>query len=203
LALHSLTFSGSEDPNSFSRGLVERLLRKLEQQQLPHLSETEQAHLIVMIQTTLEVCASPSLIYESLTLNIIQIDEQRRALDANGLRYLISIRSFYTLNKRLESSDKPAELDGSLNARAGKRDRLRYRDIVWAFHSESQQIMMGASTEACGGRMTWTDAKALGVFLWTRSSEELVRASPSDRGMRAYIMGRKTKWRCLLGISIY
>ncbi|KAH7334362.1 RAVE protein 1 C terminal-domain-containing protein [Rhizoctonia solani] len=153
-----ITWSGSaddEDPHSFSRRLVERLLSKLEQQRPPHLSETENAHLIVMIQTTLE------------------IDEQRRALDANGLRYIISIRSFYTLNKRLEASGNNFKHNGIPSTRAGKRERLRYRDIVWAFHSESQQIMMDASTEACGGRMTWSDAKALGVFLWTRSSEDL------------------------------
>ncbi|KAG8694259.1 regulator of (H+)-ATPase in vacuolar membrane, partial [Ceratobasidium sp. 394] len=153
-----LTWSSTtddDDPNSFSRKLVECLLRKLEERRLPHLSKTEQAHLIVMIQTTLE------------------IDEQRRSLDANGLRYLISIRSFYTLNKRLELSNKSPEINGFSSGRTGKRDRLRYRDIVWAFHSESQQIMLGASTEACGGRMTWADAKALGVFLWTRSSEDL------------------------------
>ncbi|KAG8745914.1 regulator of (H+)-ATPase in vacuolar membrane [Ceratobasidium sp. 414] len=153
-----LTWSSTaddDDPNSFSRRLVARLLRKLEERRLPHLSETEQAHLIVMIQTTLE------------------IDEQRRSLDANGLRYLISIRSFYTLNKRLELSNKSLEINSVSSGRTGKRDRLRYRDIVWAFHSESQQIMLGASTEACGGRMTWADAKALGVFLWTRSSEDL------------------------------
>ncbi|CAE6416915.1 unnamed protein product [Rhizoctonia solani] len=153
-----ITWSGSaddDDPNSFSRRLVERLLRKLEQKRPPHLSESEQAHLIVMIQTTLE------------------IDEQRRALDANGLRYLISIRSFYTLNRRLEAFGDDLKHNGVSNSRAGKRERLRYRDIVWAFHSESQQIMMDASTEACGGRMTWSDAKALGVFLWTRSPEDL------------------------------
>ncbi|KAG8690966.1 regulator of (H+)-ATPase in vacuolar membrane [Ceratobasidium sp. 423] len=147
-----ITWSGSaddDDPNSFSRRLVERLLRKLEQQRPPHLSESEQAHLI--------------------------IDEQRRALDANGLRYLISIRSFYTLNKRLEASGDDPKHNGISSSRAGKRERLRYRDIVWAFHSESQQIMMDASTEACGGRMTWSDAKALGVFLWTRSPEDLIK----------------------------
>lgn len=168
-----------DDPNSFSRKLVERLLRKLEQQPLPHLSKTEQAHLIVMIQTTLE------------------IDEQRRALDANGLRYLISIRSFYTLNKRLESSHPPVELNGPLSGRAGKRDRLRYRDIVWAFHSESQQIMMGASTEACGGRMTWTDAKALGVFLWTRSPEDL-KSQMEVLARNQYLLAERDPVSCSL-----
>ncbi|QRW12027.1 RAV1-regulator of (H+)-ATPase in vacuolar membrane-like protein [Ceratobasidium sp. AG-Ba] len=176
-----LTWSSTtddDDPNSFSRRLVERLLKKLEERRLPHLSETEQAHLIVMIQTTLE------------------IDEQRRSLDANGLRYLISIRSFYTLNKRLESSNKLPETNGG-NGRTGKRDRLRYRDIVWAFHSESQQIMLGASTEACGGKMTWSDAKALGVFLWTRSSEDL-KSQMEVLARNQYMQGDRDPASCSL-----
>ncbi|KAG9100994.1 regulator of (H+)-ATPase in vacuolar membrane [Ceratobasidium sp. 370] len=177
-----LTWSSTaddDDPNSFSRRLVERLLRKLEERRLPHLSETEQAHLIVMIQTTLE------------------IDEQRRSLDANGLRYLVSVRSFYTLNKRLELSNKSLEINGASSGRTGKRDRLRYRDIVWAFHSESQQIMLGASTEACGGRMTWADAKALGVFLWTRSSEDL-KSQMEVLARNQYMLGDRDPVSCSL-----
>ncbi|KAG9128028.1 regulator of (H+)-ATPase in vacuolar membrane [Ceratobasidium sp. 392] len=177
-----LTWSSTaddDDPNSFSRKLVERLLRKLDERRLPHLSETEQAHLIVMIQTTLE------------------IDEQRRSLDANGLRYLISIRSFYTLNKRLESSNKSLEVAGASGGRTGKRERLRYRDIVWAFHSESQQIMLGASTEACGGRMTWADAKALGIFLWTRSSEDL-KSQMEVLARNQYMIGDRDPVSCSL-----
>ncbi|CAE6472515.1 unnamed protein product [Rhizoctonia solani] len=177
-----ITWSSSaddDDPHSFSRRLVERLLQKLEQQRLPHLSETEQAHLIVMIQTTLE------------------IDEQRRALDANGLRYLISSRSFYTLNKRLETFGDNGKQNGIASTRAGKRERLRYRDIVWAFHSESQQIMMDASTEACGGRMTWSDAKALGVFLWTRSSEDL-KNQMEVLARNQYLIGDRDPVSCSL-----
>jgi hypothetical protein len=54
--MYLTSYACSDDSHSFSRRLVERLLNKLEEQRLPHLSETEQAHLIVMIQTTLEVC---------------------------------------------------------------------------------------------------------------------------------------------------
>ncbi|KAG8902927.1 regulator of (H+)-ATPase in vacuolar membrane, partial [Tulasnella sp. 403] len=38
---------------------------------------------------------------------------------------------------------------------------------------ESQDILMSASTVACGGKMLWLDARALGVFLWGRSTESL------------------------------
>ena len=55
-----------------------------------------------------------------------------------------------------------------------KRERLRYRDMVWAFHSESQEILLSACASACGGKIKWADAKALGIFLWLNSDESMV-----------------------------
>ncbi|RXW19520.1 hypothetical protein EST38_g6323 [Candolleomyces aberdarensis] len=136
------------DEEEFSRALVTRLIRHLESHQLPHLTSNEQAHLIVLIQTTLET------------------DEQRRALDENGLRYLISMRSFYILNQR-------ASQKSTLPPRSAKRERLRYRDMIWAFHSESQDLLLNSSVAACGGKLTWSEARALGVPLWLNSTETL------------------------------
>jgi RAVE protein 1 C terminal len=97
------------------------------------------------------------------------------------------MRSFYILNKRVSSpgsrSPNPNQsqdsiapvLHSALEYRRGFRDRIRYRDIVWAFHSNSQEILLAASTAACGGKMLWKDARAMGVFLWLNSVESLVR----------------------------
>ncbi|TFK30799.1 WD repeat-containing protein [Coprinopsis marcescibilis] len=139
------------EEEQFSRGLVNRLISHLEKHPLPHLTPNEQAHLVVLIQTTLE------------------IDEQRRALDANGLRYLISMRSFYITNQRANTSPT----NGALLHQTGKRERLRFRDMLWAFHSESQDLLLNASTAACNGKMTWSDARALGISLWLTSPETL------------------------------
>lgn len=49
-----ICFLRSED-EGFSRQLVIRLIESLETQPLPHLTPNEQAHLSVLIQTTLEV----------------------------------------------------------------------------------------------------------------------------------------------------
>ncbi|KZV81002.1 hypothetical protein EXIGLDRAFT_780266 [Exidia glandulosa HHB12029] len=127
--------SDDEDDQGFSRALVNRLISRLNTTTLPYLSANEQKHLAVSVQTTLE------------------IEEQRRALDECGLRFLISMRSFYILNAREDSGSE-------------SRERLRYRDMVWAFHSESQDLLLAAATQACGGKMLWTDAKAVGLFLW-------------------------------------
>ena len=107
----------------------------------------------------------------------IQADRQRRALDPNGLRYLITMRVFYIFNRRLSIPNSPAS-NGALSGQLQKRERLRYRDIIWAFHSESQDLLLNASIAACdGGKMCWPDARALGVYIWLRSPEIMVRPS--------------------------
>lgn len=158
---YSLLFSMPDleeetDEDQFSRSRVEQLLGHLEEQPLPHLTPNEHASLLVLIQTTLE------------------IEEQRRALDANGLRYLISMRVFYITNRRLSAPSTPASArSGAVSRTIKPRQRLRYRDIVWAFHSESQELLLSTSMAACGGKMTWPDARALGVFLWMHPGESM------------------------------
>ena len=149
----------STDDDDFSPSLVKQLLDSLEEEPIPHLTPNEQQTLLVLIQT------------------VGEIEEQRRALDANGLRYLITMRVFYILNRRLSNPNSPAS-NGQLSSRINKRERLRYRDMIWAFHSESQELLLTASIGSCdGGKMLWSDAKALGVFVWLRSHETMVRYS--------------------------
>src|ERR1700742_3845156 len=92
----------------------------------------------------------------------LQVDEQRRALDADGLRYLISMRSFYILNERIGKQNGMATpgSHSSHTERLNRRQRIRYRDIIWAFHSQSQDLLLSASVEACGGKMLWPDARS-------------------------------------------
>lgn len=57
---HSQTWTSAHCPQSsdeeqFSRGLVENLITKLEEQPLPHLTPNEHEYLLVLIQATLEV----------------------------------------------------------------------------------------------------------------------------------------------------
>ncbi|KIO08400.1 hypothetical protein M404DRAFT_997326 [Pisolithus tinctorius Marx 270] len=159
----------SEDQR-FSRALVESLIERLETHPLSHLTPNEHAHLIVLIQTTLE------------------IDEQRRALDANGFRYVLSMRSFYILNRRITSDPNSPQSGGDIARKTGWRDRLRYRDMIWAFHSESQEILLNASVAACNGKMLWSDARALGVFIWL-NSVDVMRSHMETIARNEYMSG--------------
>ena len=104
----------------------------------------------------------------------MKIDEQRRALDENGFRYVLSMRSFYILNRRIASDPSSPRSDGAIVRRTGWRERIRYRDMIWAFFSESQGILLDASVAACNGKMLWADARALGVFIWLNSIDAMV-----------------------------
>ncbi|KIY70161.1 hypothetical protein CYLTODRAFT_348194 [Cylindrobasidium torrendii FP15055 ss-10] len=143
--------NGYSDEPAFSRTVVTKLIEALEEVPLQHLTPNEHAHLLVLIQTTLE------------------IDEQRRSLDANGLRFLTSMRSFYILNRRVTSA--VASTLTTMPRGTGKRERLRYRDMVWAFFSESQGLLLSSSISACEGKMGWGDARALGLPVWYTSQE--------------------------------
>ena len=85
------------------------------------------------------------------------------------------MRSFYIINARASSDIhmKAGARSPELN-RSVKRERLRFRDIIWAYHSESQEILLNASAAACGGKMVWSDAKALGIFLWLNNLDSMV-----------------------------
>lgn len=98
----------------------------------------------------------------------IKVRNHRSALDTNGLRYLMPMRSFF-----LSQSHQQALACDGLHRQHGHR--LRYREIVWAFHSESQEILLQDSVAACPSKkFTWLTSRALGTFLWIKSRESLV-----------------------------
>lgn len=89
------------------------------------------------------------------------------------------MRSFYIINDRASSPEgklrNGTTVNGTAPEKSARRERLRFRDMVWAFHSESQELLLTASIGACGGKLTWLDARSLGISLWLTSIESLVR----------------------------
>jgi len=86
---------------------------------------------------------------------------------------------FVNQNRRAGMSGTTTPGSGAATPGSGHsrhhRTRLAFRNIVWALHSDSQDILLSAATECChDGKMLWQDAKRLGVFLWLKSSDTLV-----------------------------
>ena len=82
------------------------------------------------------------------------------------------MRSFFIYN----AVTRPPNGAATVSAAVPDTPRLKYRDMVWAFHSESQDLLLDESVKACeGGKLTWANAKALGVFMWITRPDVLVR----------------------------
>jgi hypothetical protein len=86
---------------------------------------------------------------------ISMVEKHRRSIDANAGRFLLFFRQ-HVLN---EAQKKP----------------ISWREIVWAFHSGSQDILADLVSKHFNGKMLWQHAKESGLFMWMTDTNALVR----------------------------
>ena len=85
-------------------------------------------------------------------------EKHRRSMDANAMRYLLFLRQ-YLLRKAQ-----------NLQTQAG----ITWREIAWAFHSDSQDILVDLVSRHYNGRILWSHAKESGIFMWMTDINALV-----------------------------
>lgn len=95
--------------------------------------------------------------------NIIEcigmVEKHRRSIDDNAGRFLL----FFRQHVLTDAQKAP----------------LSWREIVWAFHSGSQDILLDLVSRQFNGRMMWQHAKQCGVFMWMTDINALVSLSTS------------------------
>ena len=87
------------------------------------------------------------------------VEKHRRSLDANGCRFLVFFRQHHVRNRR----QPVAELSP-----------ISWREIVWAYHSESQDILADLVSRHYHGKMLWSQARESGLFMWMGNMASLV-----------------------------
>ncbi|PWN28975.1 hypothetical protein BDZ90DRAFT_135724 [Jaminaea rosea] len=117
---------------------------------------------------------------------LLEVTEQGRALDDNGLRFLVSLRIFLnntagaaglsTVNSAT-SFLSPKTANGS-TASAATTDpfdlpRLRHRDFVYALHSTCQEPLLAHVSSAYSSKLPWHVARSTGLFLWLTSAHAI------------------------------
>lgn len=80
-------------------------------------------------------------------------------MDENAIRYLLFFRQ-HMIRKHQTPSSRPA---------------ISYRETVWAYHSDSQDILVDLVSRQFQGRMLWEQARECGMFLWMTDLSALVR----------------------------
>jgi len=103
----------------------------------------------------------------SITECVAQVNKHRRSIDENGARFLLFFKQFILGKDRRLHTLK----DGGLS----------WREIVWAFHSDSQEILVDLVNTTHKGRMLWAGARACGLFMWLRDSESVVSLTQNHR----------------------
>ncbi|KAI0485791.1 RAVE protein 1 C terminal-domain-containing protein [Xylaria cf. heliscus] len=76
------------------------------------------------------------------------VEKQRRSLDENGARFMVFFRQ-HALRK------------GRIN-----EIHMSWREINWAYHSTSQDILLDFVSRNYHGTMTWENARESGMFMW-------------------------------------
>jgi hypothetical protein len=104
------------------------------------------------------------------------VEKHRRSMDDNAARYLLFFRQHM-----LRRGQGPAE-----------RITISWREIVWAFHSGSQDILVDLVSRQFQGKMLWEHARESGIFMWMTDINALVRRTPS-RSSSALTPGRKPR----------
>jgi hypothetical protein len=88
-------------------------------------------------------------------------EKHRRSMDENATRYLLFFRQNVLRNLQSQS----------------KQSGISWREIAWAYHSSSQDILVDLVSRHHQGRMLWEHARDSGMFMWLTDMEALVRTS--------------------------
>ena len=89
---------------------------------------------------------------------VATVEKHRRSMDDNAARYLLFFRQ-HMLRRSQGVANK---------------DTVSWREIVWAFHSGSQDILTDLVSRQFGGKLTWKAARESGIFMWLSDLTALV-----------------------------
>ncbi|OAL75053.1 WD repeat protein [Trichophyton violaceum] len=81
---------------------------------------------------------------------VTTVEKHRRSMDVNAARYILFFRQ-YMLRKS----------QGFL-----EEYMVPWREIVWAFHSDSHEILTDLVGRQFHGKMLWENARESGIFMW-------------------------------------
>lgn len=86
------------------------------------------------------------------------VEKHRRSVDDNAGRFLLFFRQHVLSDNHVG-------------------DPLSWREITWAFHSGSQDILVDLVSRHFNGRMLWQHAKECGLFMWMTDVNAIVSHS--------------------------
>lgn len=136
----------NDEPGSVTEEVASALTALLTEKSIPQLSSREQFSLADVIEC------------------IGIVEKHRRSIDANATRFLLFWRESL-VRSRQTSNDQP---------NAPSSNSVTWREMVWAYHSNSQDILVDIITRQHKGRLEWPQARDTGIFMWLTDREALL-----------------------------
>lgn len=81
---------------------------------------------------------------------VATVEKHRRSMDDNAARYLLFFRQH--MLRRTQG--------------VALKSTVSWREIVWAFHSDSQDILTDLVSRQFNSKLTWRAARESGIFMW-------------------------------------
>lgn len=149
------------DNSLLDNDMVSSLKQQLENIDLPKTSDAEQERLKIMLNT------------------ITYMQDHIGSLDESGFRYLFSWKLHV-----LELESKRVQQSKGANGSATNGDEapppvvpsMSWREIVFAYHSETQQPLLEALHNYYKGKLDWPTVRKLGIPAWLHA----IRAAQSE-----------------------
>ena len=88
-------------------------------------------------------------------------EKHRRSMDQNAMRFYVFFRQHILLKAR----------------RSARSQGVTWREIAWAQHSNSQDILVDLVAKNYQSRILWNHAKETGMFMWLIDIDTLVAHS--------------------------
>jgi hypothetical protein len=145
--------SGDNQPLSFGTRQARVLSRVLTHAQLPGLTALDQMHLLAVADTVASI--GTRLDHNAEVTQKTMHDGTPDSLDDCGLRFLLVVKHYNYLLRCLPPVQRAAL----------QKQGIATSDIVWAYHSESQEDILNLIPAYQKGEMTWPQMRELGNFL--------------------------------------
>lgn len=136
----------NDEPGSITEDVASALTALLTEKSIPQLSSREQFSLADIIEC------------------IGIVEKHRRSIDANATRFLLFWRESLVRSQQGKSTDSDA----------APSNPVTWREMVWAYHSSSQDILVDIITKHHKGRLVWSHARDSGMFMWLTDREALL-----------------------------
>ena len=94
---------------------------------------------------------------------VATVEKHRRSMDDNAARFLLFFRQHII----------------RASQHLGVKAPISWREIIWAFHSGSQDILIDLVSRQYRGKMLWEHARQSGMFMWMTDTTALVSINPA------------------------